>query len=107
MEELLAAANPGAHPGSVVVVTGASGFLGRAVCAELVARGAVVYGVSRTSCEAVPGVRSYRVREYGETPTPPGAGCIYLAGASNAQEVGIRLQDERETALYFERTGPR
>lgn len=99
MEELLAAASPGAHSGVVAVVTGASGFLGRAVCAELVARGADVYGVNRTSCGVVPGGRSYRVREYGETPAPTGAICIHLAGSNNAQNVADRIENERDATL--------
>lgn len=101
MVECLAAASPGAHSGAVVVVTGVSGFLGRAVCAELVARGADVYGVSRTSCGTVPDVRLFRVREYGETPAPAGAVCIHLAGSNNAHNVDDRIENKRNATLHL------
>jgi nucleoside-diphosphate-sugar epimerase len=96
-----ATANPGRQREHVVVVTGASGFLGRAVCAELAARGAVVYGVSRTACGSVPGIRFHHVREYGETPTPAGARCIHLAGNNNTQNIADRVEAERNATLQL------
>lgn len=101
MEEFLAVPYPGSRPRCVAVVTGVSGFLGRAICGELVARGAEVYGVSRTLCGTIPGVRSYRVREYEETPAPTGAVCIHLAGSNDAQNVADRIANERDATLHL------
>ena len=39
-----------------ILVTGANGFVGRAVCREALARGAAVRGVTRTPCDLPAGV---------------------------------------------------
>ena len=65
-----------------VIVTGASGFIGRALVAALASAEAKVTAVSRRSWESSPGVRAYRVADYGETPCPPDAVLVHLAEAS-------------------------
>ena len=42
----------------VVLVTGASGFVGRALCAETVARGTTVRGITRSACDLPAGVNN-------------------------------------------------
>jgi|GEM_PF-798154 len=81
------------------VVTGAAGFIGRAVCAELLARGAVVLAVSRSLQPAVTGLSPQCVRDYAETPVPPGSVCLHLAGTSRAQEVESNFSAELEATL--------
>jgi UDP-glucose 4-epimerase len=51
-----------------VVVTGASGFLGRALVAVLSARGERVVAVARRPLPALPGIEAVRVADYAETP---------------------------------------
>jgi nucleoside-diphosphate-sugar epimerase len=46
----------------VIVVTGANGFVGRALCAETVVRGSVVRGITRTACDLPAGVNNLVVR---------------------------------------------
>jgi UDP-glucose 4-epimerase len=52
----------------ILVVTGASGFLGRALLADLSRRGAPVIAVSRRPAPVLPGVETVRVADYAETP---------------------------------------
>jgi nucleoside-diphosphate-sugar epimerase len=42
--------------GQSILVTGASGFVGRALCAEMVTRGMIVRGITRSPCELSEGV---------------------------------------------------
>lgn len=69
---------------SVLAVTGANGFVGRALCAEAVKRGMVVRGITRSSCILPFGVENVVVGNVdGETQwTPALVGCdvvIHLA----------------------------
>ena len=61
-----------------VVVTGASGFVGRALVRALAARGSDVLAVSRRAI-AAPGAAWVRIADYGETPCPAGATLVHLA----------------------------
>jgi len=67
----------------MLVVTGASGFLGRAVVAEAVAQGSPVAAVARRPVEA-PGAQIIRVKGYADLDPPRGdAVLIHLAEESN------------------------
>lgn len=70
-----------------VVVTGASGFLGAAVVAELARRGANIIAVSRQAPPHRPGVAVVRLGDYHDTPAPSGAILIHLAEESAADVV--------------------
>jgi len=67
-----------------VVVTGASGFIGRAVCIELVQRGHTVYAISRTKVVEIARVKNVYVDAYDRFHGPDQAICIHLAGVSRA-----------------------
>lgn len=61
-----------------VVVTGASGFLGRAVVSRLLTEGYNCIAVTRGDV-VIPGVTMLRVTEYSQLVAPPGAVLIHLA----------------------------
>jgi len=63
-------------------VIGASGFIGRVVCAELAGTGLTVHGVGRTRDAEIPGVHWINVDDYDELTLPPGGVCLHLAGRS-------------------------
>lgn len=69
-----------------VVVTGASGFVGRAVCGALVRAGADVHTVSRRRGDVAAGVTSHVVESYAATPGLGGI-LLHLAGESVASRV--------------------
>ncbi|MGV8934797.1 MAG: UDP-glucose 4-epimerase family protein [Gallionellaceae bacterium] len=46
-----------------IAITGASGFVGRALCAEVVARGMEALGISRSSCDLPAGVDNLAVED--------------------------------------------
>lgn len=87
------------RPEATVVVTGASGFIGRAVCAELLARGAVVLAVSRSLQPAVEGLSLHRLEDYADTPLMRGSVCLHLAGTSRAQDVESNFAAELDATL--------
>ena len=62
-----------------VVVTGASGFIGRALIAELASTGVPVIAVARRSVEMSAGVEAVIVDDYAATPAPSGAVLVHLA----------------------------
>lgn len=68
-----------------VVVTGASGFIGRAVCAELQRWGVLVSAVGRAPDPNMPGVPYLRVAAYEDVRAPQDAVCLHLAGENNAK----------------------
>lgn len=82
-----------------VVVTGASGFVGRAVCAELLERGVVAQAASRAGTPGIPGVRDLRVRDYGRLDPSAGAICIHLAGEARVRRSPADAEIERVSAL--------
>ena len=47
----------------IIAVTGANGFVGRALCIEAVKRGMVVRGITRTPCAMPDGVEGFVVGE--------------------------------------------
>jgi len=82
-----------------VVVTGASGFIGRWVCEELLRRGAVVYGLTRSNAKAIAGVRYLKVATYDQARVPPGAVCIHLAGGNLADNVATNVRAEFDESI--------
>ena len=64
------------------MVTGASGFIGRAVCAELMRRGVDVLAVSRQPAVNIPGARMVFTRDYCDLERSPADVCIHLAGGN-------------------------
>lgn len=67
-----------------VVVTGATGFIGKAVCKALLDRGIVVYGVTRRSHVAVvPGVIMQSAVSYEHFDAPRDAICVHCAGETD------------------------
>ena len=74
-----------------VVVTGASGFVGRAVCGALVRAGADVHAVSRRRGDAPAGVTSHVVESYSATPALGGV-LLHLAGESVASRVTAEVE---------------
>jgi UDP-glucose 4-epimerase len=70
------------------VVLGATGFIGRHLCRELVRRGQSVTAVSRRSGQTFdPGVASLTVADYGDLPEMPDATLVHLAGENLAGAV--------------------
>lgn len=80
-----------------ITVTGASGFLGRAVVTALRDAGFEVRGVGRSSC---PGFVDILVDDYAETPD----GCIlvHLAEQSHRGKVNTDPTHERDTVARFD-----
>lgn len=85
-----------------VVVTGASGFLGRALVAELVRAGVSTIAVSRRGA-VIPGATCMSVHDYGETPCPTGAALVHLA--EEAVISTAAAQGEAHVAHVRERAG--
>lgn len=87
-----------------VVVTGASGFLGRAVVSSLVGRQMKAVAVSRHAVQ-IPGAEFIGVTDYRDTPCPPGASLIHLAeeaaisAAAGRGDAHVDEVRERVTAL--------
>lgn len=73
----------------VVVVTGASGFIGRALTAVLAGRGREVWAVARTAPPSAPGVRPHRVASYLATPAAPGATLVHLAETADVAQAEV------------------
>jgi UDP-glucose 4-epimerase len=67
-----------------VVVTGASGFIGSALVAELLERGISVYAVSRRRVPKTGSLNTAIVNKYDETPCPANSTIIHLAETSNS-----------------------
>jgi nucleoside-diphosphate-sugar epimerase len=67
-----------------VVVTGASGFIGSALVAELLERGISVYAVSRRRVLKTGSLKTAIVNKYDETPCPANSTIIHLAETSNS-----------------------
>jgi len=68
----------------VFVVTGASGFIGRAVVAALARRGEEVLGASRRAFDCNPPAKAIRVRTYAELKPPtPDSVLVHLAEPGN------------------------
>lgn len=70
---------------AVFVVTGASGFIGRALCARLAASGADVRAVSRRP-ESLPAGLRARALSWERLDEAAGAACVHLAGPSGLEE---------------------
>lgn len=69
-----------------VLVTGGSGFIGRAVCAELVRRGVEVVAASRDPSLRIVGVRTLLTRDYCDFDRGNCTVCIHLAGRNVVPE---------------------
>lgn len=80
-----------------VMVTGASGFIGRAVCEELLKKGVSVYGLGRAKHVAV----YAQVGEFGPAEMPSRPISIHLAGGNSSEYMEANFQKElgRVTAL--------
>ena len=72
---------------SSIVVTGASGFLGRAVVTELARRRVATVAVSRRSIAPPPGVKQVQLDDYCATPAPQDAVLLHLAEESRVSVV--------------------
>lgn len=64
------------------MVTGASGFIGRALVRALAGRGASVVAVTRSDT-TTPGAEWVRLADYRDTPCPDGATLVHLAEEAN------------------------
>lgn len=64
----------------ILVITGASGFIGRCLAAHAHANGAQVIAVSRSKARYDEGIEAFTVADYHDTPAPKGAALIHLAG---------------------------
>lgn len=71
-----------------VVITGASGFVGRHLVSALVRDGADVLAVTRKEASFPSGVRHVRVDDYVNTPRQAGAVLVHLAGEAATQSAG-------------------
>jgi nucleoside-diphosphate-sugar epimerase len=72
-----------------VVVTGASGFIGRALVRALARRGAPVVAVTRGDTTGTDAAWT-KVTDYRETPSPHGATLVHLAEQSNISQANQR-----------------
>ncbi len=70
----------------VVVVTGASGFIGRALTVALAERVREVWAVARSSPPSAPGIQPHRVATYSATPAVQGATLVHLAETADVAE---------------------
>ncbi|MBI4354221.1 MAG: NAD(P)-dependent oxidoreductase [Candidatus Omnitrophica bacterium] len=86
-----------------VVVTGASGFIGRAVCAELAARGVSVMGVGRSADPEIRGVPYVRVAGYEEFRPPRNARCLHLACSTRFREGSMETHPDCFEAVQLVR----
>ena len=83
-----------------IMVTGAAGFIGRALCRGLVARGHRVLGLTRTDAEPIPGVELRPIGDIG----PHTAWAEHLAGVETVIHLATRAhrpvseQDSRREA---------
>ena len=78
----------------MLVVTGASGFLGRALVARAAARGLPVTAVSRQPLSAVPGVRAIRVEDYSQLQlSVPDTVLIHLAEEADIAKASALGED--------------
>ena len=78
----------------VVVVTGANGFVGRALCAEIVARGTAVRGITRSACDFPSGTESFRVGDIDDSTNWQDA----LAGCRVVVHLAARVHVMADTA---------
>jgi nucleoside-diphosphate-sugar epimerase len=78
-------------PNLMFVVTGASGFLGRAVVAELIDRRLPVMRVARSRLDSLPGVINVQVTQYADfAPTASNPVLIHLAETRDVAEANRR-----------------
>ena len=81
-------------------VIGASGFIGRVVCAELVRSGAVVHAVGRARDAHIQGVHWIHVDNYEELTLPSGGICLHLAGRNKFRSTDdAAFEQDRALAL--------
>ena len=79
---------------SKVLITGASGFVGRAVCAEAAARGFIVNAATRSPCRFSDGIENIVVGNIGADALWPAA----LAGCQSVVHAAARVHVMAETA---------
>ena len=88
-----------------VIVTGASGFIGRNLTTALAMQGNTVWPVARRPLPGEGGGVAHRVEDYGDTPATSGATLVHLAetsdvaAAETAGEDHIRANLDRLDAL--------
>lgn len=83
-----------------VVVTGASGFVGQAVCLELSRRTIPFIAVTRKSGFRFPkNTDVLELKDFSEIPAQPGAVCIHLAGESSVAAVKAQPKKITEETL--------
>jgi UDP-glucose 4-epimerase len=81
----------------MVVVTGASGFIGRAVVAELAARGEPVVAASRRPVADKTPAHALQIKDYAEL-EPPAAGAILVHLAEPRDIAAVELAAESDEA---------
>lgn len=83
-----------------IVVTGASGFIGKAVCAELVRRGIPVLAVGRSPDPGIEEARYAQVTDYLQFDPPLQSRCIHLAGSRQIDEASAaHVEEEHRSAV--------
>ncbi|MFA5158936.1 MAG: NAD(P)-dependent oxidoreductase [Candidatus Omnitrophota bacterium] len=77
-------------------VTGATGFIGHALCSELLRQGFAVHAYGR-KCDfrAKPGIEYTRVKNYLEVMGTPDTVCVHLAGDNNV----LAVESQTDSAL--------
>lgn len=69
-----------------IVITGASGFIGRALMRELAGRGVEVVAFSRRIISNIAGVKTKAINSYKDVPADPAAIIVHLAELSDVNE---------------------
>lgn len=103
-----ASETPGGHELARILVTGAAGFIGRALCRELARRGDSVLGITRGGAEPIPGVILCAVGAIGPRTDWPAhlvgvEAVVHLAGSAHRPVSGVAAVDEAKAAAALAR----
>src|SRR5262245_36514766 len=89
-----------------ILVTGAAGFIGRAVCRGLADRGHTVFGATRRPADPIPGIQFLVIASIG--PQPDWSGyltgieiVVHLANRAHRPARDVAAADEAEAAAML------